>query len=151
MTCWFWCGRLLQVVLSTLLVIGGVEQNPGPESLEELVRSLAGKKIMTWNRDNVSWAFVAAQLGAESATFQKRTAAVLKSCVMSSLAARQVIKVYSQILECRADMELFNARWGKYCEIVAVTSISYDQARWEALVGKITTSIPQSPELILTG
>lgn len=81
------------------------------------MKSLAGEKNCTWNRDIINWAFVAVELRGEITTFNKRDAMILKYCATRLMATRQIIHIYSQIIKCGQDIILFQERLGEYYDM----------------------------------
>lgn len=75
--------------MKMLLIIGGVEVNPGPEYLE---KRAAKVKYTTWTQDLTTWIFLHAEIEAAANAFAKRVTSLLKLFAQGYLGARQILR-----------------------------------------------------------
>ena len=90
-------GRHHAQVLATLLVIGGVEQNPGPTGFMQ--KGLMMRRGITqWNHWNLDSSFQYARVGKDS-SYEARVERLLSLCEPNSIAANQLCEQHETLME----------------------------------------------------
>ena len=104
--------------IENLLLISGVERNPGPGNERDL--------MMTLTHENLLWVFDAAIWSSKTDKYRDRTRALLKQFKPGSVAHRRIARMASEMAETRGEG-------------------ATDQSQWAALVKCIRDSLPNTP------